>query len=58
MRMKRDLVKEFVEFLEDLNNRGKPTLNIIRENDKGISFYGEIPKKELEKFLWSIIKRR
>lgn len=49
--MKRDLVKEFVEFLENLNNRGKPTLNIIRENDKEINFQGEIPKSKLREFL-------
>lgn len=46
-----DLVKQFVRFLESLNERGRPILNIIRENDKEISFHGEIPKKELGEFL-------
>jgi len=46
-----NLVRRFIEFLEGLNNRGEPTLNLISENDKVVSFQGDIPKKELEKFL-------
>jgi len=51
MRTNRDLVKEFIKFLEDLNNTGESAINIIRENNREISFHGEIPKKELEEFL-------
>lgn len=49
-----DLVKQFVKFLESLNEKGRPVLNIIRENNEEISFHGEIPKKELEEFLRGI----
>ena len=51
MRTKRDLVKEFILFLESLNDRGKSKISIVYEDDEEISFQGEIPKKELGEFL-------
>jgi len=47
-------VERFIKFLEELSNKGESTLNLTIENDKIISFQGEIPKDKLKDFLNAI----